>query len=82
MRRKPIYSLINAFKCVGGILEVRPIQNVSQKPDIWILVKLAKRKAPRTRGKARVLVLPDGVSAKHVAKDSMRQRNSKQENED
>lgn len=43
-RRKPIYSLINAFKCVGGILEVRPIQNVSQKPDIWILVNLAKRR--------------------------------------
>lgn len=43
-RRKPIYSLFNAFKCVGGILEVRPIQNVSQKPDIWILVNLAKRR--------------------------------------
>lgn len=44
--------------------------------------QFGQKKAPRARGKARVLVLPDGVSVKHVAKDSMRQRNSKQEKED
>ena len=44
--------------------------------------QFGQKKATRARGKARVLVLPDGVSAKHVAKDSMRQLISKQEKED